>query len=127
MDNTIITLFKKLDKTAKCLVVGAIALILLPPVLSVEQHQDVVLSPSTRYYGNYSVDGHITSSPSGKAFEYFPVNSVFASDYRIKNGNEVWSEYGKVAKIKKHSDGSISIYGCINENVRSAIGHTWKP
>lgn len=89
--------------------------------------QDVVLSPNTTYYGNYSVDGHITSSPSGKSFEYFPANSVFTNKYRIKNGNEVWSEYGKVAKISMRSNGSISIYGCINDNVRSAIGHTWKP
>lgn len=89
--------------------------------------QDVVLSPNTRYYGNYSVDGHITSNGSGKSFEYFPVNSVFTNTYWIKNGNEIWSKYGKVAKISMRSNGSILIFGCINDNVRSAIGHTWTP
>ena len=76
--------------------------------------QDVVLSPNTTYYGNYSADGHITSSSSGKSFEYFPANSVFTNTYRIKNGNEVWSEYGKVAKISMRSNGSISIGTVVN-------------
>lgn len=88
---------------------------------------EVVLAPNTRYYGNYSVDGHLLSNSTGKSFEYFPSRSVFTNIYLIKNGNEVWSEYGKVAKISMSRDGTISIYSCKNDNIRVAIGHIWIP
>jgi len=96
-------------------------------IFSACSQDDVVLEPNTRYYGNYSADGHIESNATGKAFEYFPSRSVFTNIYTIRNGNEVWSEYGKVAKISRRPDGTISIHSCINSNIKFAIGHTWEP
>ena len=105
--------------------------VIVPLVLTVVQScgssAPVVLDPDTYYYTNYYADGHLVSDSSGTVLEYFPFRNVFTNVYRIKNGNELWSEYGKVAKITKYSDGTIRIHSCVNENIRFAIGHTWRP
>lgn len=122
--------YNKLNNKARALVIAVLVTLLCAPVtrIALGPSNNVTLEPNTHYYGNYSVDGFLVSTSSGKSFEYFPSNSVFTNKYYIKHGNEVWSDAGiKVAKISKYHSGRISIHHCKNDNIRVFLGHTWTP
>lgn len=116
MDSTIITLFKKLDKTAKNLVLGAIALIILPPILSVEQHQDVKL-PHYASFSTRNTDPDITL----QTFEdddvvclnwYHDSGRSYSLYFFIKKGNKLYDNGGaKCGYLLVKGDGSIVIKG----------------
>ena len=87
----------------------------------------VTLPANTRFTTGYSADGYLVSSSSGKSFTWFPGNTVFTSTYKIKKGNELWTEYGKCARISMSSNGNIRIYDCSTRDLQFFLGGTWKP
>lgn len=95
--------------------------------ISCGSNDPVTLPGNVRYETGFSADGHMKSAPNGKSITLYPTNTVFPSTYEIKHGNELWTEYGKVANISMKSNGAIRIYNCSTSHVSSAIGGTWKP
>ena len=89
-------------------------------------NEPVVLPSGVEYTTGYSADGYLSSGSDGKTLTFYPRNSVFTNTYVIKKGNELWSEYGKVANISMSKNGNIRIYNCSNSHMRSILGHTWK-
>lgn len=109
-------MFKKLDKTAKYLVIGVIALIILPPLFSVEQHQDVKL-PHYASFSTRNTNPHITlqtfDTDNVVCLNWFHNSGKSYSLYcYVKNGNKLYDNGGsKCGYILVKSDGSIVIKG----------------
>lgn len=121
MENSFISLFNRLDNTAKLLLCGAVALILLPPVLSVERHQDVKLP----HYSSFST-GDTNPAIYLQTFDaddvvclnWFHRSGTSYSLYcTIKRGNKLYDNGGsKCGYILVKSDGSIVIRGWAEAN-----------
>lgn len=95
--------------------------------VSCGSNDPVTLPGNVRYETGFYADGHMKSASDGKSLTLYPYDEVFTNTYIIKNGNELWTEYGKVANISLKSNGNIQISNCSTSYVRSAIGGTWKP
>lgn len=96
-------------------------------VTSCASDKQVNLPGNVKYSSGFSADGYLKTSSNGKSLTLFFSGSVFPSTYELKNGNELWTEYGKVAKISVKSNGNIHIYNCSTSGVSHAIGGTWRP
>lgn len=120
--------WKKLDKIAVISILLAVFVVVLP-FFAAESYSNnpVILPGNVRYETGFYADGHLKSSPDGRSITLYPTNTVFPSTYIIKNGNELWTEYGKVATISMKSNGDIRISDCSTKYVRDAIAGTWKP
>ena len=117
------------------MILGAWVLVLLCPVVCCESEvlmgdQDVVLSVGTIYYtGNY-LDGHMEAIGQ-KTLKWQPYIDYSKGmgglrlpvTYTIKNGNELFSSAGMIAKIRMYRDGSIRIY----KSKVDRISYTWEP
>lgn len=116
MNNSVITIFKKLDKTAKYLVLGVIALIILPPLLSVERHQDVKL-PHYSSFSTRNTNPHITlqtfDADDVVCLNWFHDSGRSYSLYcTIEKGNKLYDNGGsKCGYLLVKGDGSIVIKG----------------
>ncbi|MCH3939733.1 MAG: hypothetical protein LKK16_08380 [Bacteroidales bacterium] len=116
MNNTLAILFNKLDKTAKHLIVGAIVLLLLPPILSVEQNQNVKL-PQYSSFSTRNTNPHIT-------LQTFDADDVICLNWyhdsgrsyslycTIKKGDKLYDSGGsKCGYLLVKGDGSVVIKG----------------
>lgn len=102
--------------------------LMLVSILLVSCNTDtpVFLSAGTKYTTGYSTDGELVVESGGKSISFYPRSYLGMTTYQIKNGNELWGNHGKVAKIKELKNGNIRIYDCATNHISYAIGHTWK-
>ena len=112
----LLSIFNKLDRTAKILVACIVAAIILPPITSTEQHQDVNL-PAYSTFSTKNTNPHISlqtfDAKDVVCLNWFHDSGKSYSLYcTIKKGNKLYDNGGsKCGYILVKGDGSIVIKG----------------